>query len=76
MRQPNGCSTPAPISRRASSGSKKNSLKRKKKLSTDLFQPVLDVRVKKGEEHSTDQHLLVCIFALAKLTAPETNDHD
>ena len=31
MRQPNGCSTPAPMSRRASSG-QKNSLKRKKTL--------------------------------------------
>ena len=31
MRQPNGCSTPAPIPRRASSGLKKNSFERKKK---------------------------------------------
>jgi len=31
MKQPNGCSTPASMSRQASSGQKKNSLKRKKK---------------------------------------------
>ena len=36
MRQPNGCSTPSPISRRDSSGKKKNSLKRKKKKSCQL----------------------------------------
>jgi len=45
-------------------------------VSTELFRLVLDVRVKKGEEHITNQHLLVCIFLLEKLTAPETNDHD
>ena len=36
-------------------------------VSSDLFSDVLDVRVKRGAELSTDHHLVVCSLQLSKL---------
>ena len=35
-------------------------------VSSDLFSDVLDVRVKRGAELSTDHHLVVCSLQLSK----------
>ena len=36
-------------------------------VSSDLFSDVLDVRVKRGAELSTDHHLVVCFLRLRNL---------